>query len=187
MFLIVSAILCSCAIVPKPQIGLEEFVHNLSRDMDCLQYCAERAKGKQGTDFVLKNPLDITLNVTDEGKISAASNPTIFSMLGLEFAGSEKRAGSISLRLHIIEHCSTVVIFPKKDQMGKKVGKPLQFFNAAIFHDIINGTEYLYVRDNTKKNSILSDINLTRFDLNKINHIFCQRLYSICSPECKCP
>ena len=155
--------------------------------MDCLQYCAERAQGKQGTEFELKNPIDITLNVTDEGKISAASNPTIFSMLGLEFAGSEKRAGSISLKLHIIEHCSKVIVFPKKDQIAKKVGKPLQFFNAAIFYDIINGTEYLYVRDNTKKNSTLSDINLTRFDLKKIDHIFCQRLYSIYSPECKCP
>ena len=123
MFLIVSAILCSCAIVPKPQIGLEEFVHNPSRDMDCLQYCAERATGKQGTDFV------------------------------------------------------RIAIFRKDGSMDK----PFQFYNAVMFYDIINGTEYLYVQGNTENDttSLSSNTIFMRFDLNNVDQISCKKLYSV--------
>ncbi len=208
LFLSLAIILSSCAIIPERGVPLERFVHNLSQDMDCLVYCAQMAhekKREKAGGFFLKDPLEIELGVTREGRVSASASPSVFSLVGLSLEGNEGQVGKLSLKLLPLERCKRLEVDLLDDAQGQKNGckpndvypKKLFFKGAALFFEIINGKEYLYVQGQEidKKEDChchqegSHEVVTRRFELSRVSAIRCEqkRFAKGEMPWCKCP
>ncbi len=190
-----SAVLSSCAVIPQPKVGLKEFVHGLSSDIDCLRYCAIKADNETDTSFVLKYPLEVNVSVSNEGKINASPSPNLFSLVGLTLGANSQKAGTLSLRLHVLEHCEQAEISFKEspDRPGER--GVTRFRNASLYYDIVNGREYLYViNSQTKENNITRHSTVTdftrRFEFSHVDYVSCTNYkseFATPPPGCLCP
>ncbi len=190
--ILVSVALSSCAFIPQPELGLTQFVHGLSKDLDCLQYCASSRRGQLdshgtgGTSFALLYPLNATLSVTNEGKINATASPNLFSVIGLTLGARGTKAGTLNLQLHVIQDCKTVTVYFKKDPSSGKKPSLLMRQNAFLYHDIINGKEYLYVTNRINKSN--HQVSVTRrFNMNMVNRVICTTSFPKPPASCQCP
>jgi len=192
-------LLCSCALNPQPPVGLEKFVHNLSVEMDCLRYCAKTNKDYTKSAFFLKDPIHLTLSVTNQGKITASATPTdIFSITGLKANIAQTRAGTLDLTLSSLEYCENVTIdAPNRTET-------IVLKKAYYFLQTINNTEYIYIegepaeknkekpkkKNDGKPEEKNSRRRFYRLPMDKIKHIECvadTNATAIRPPGCNCP
>jgi len=175
-------LLCSCALNPQPPVGLEKFVHNLSVEMDCLRYCPKKDKDSTKSAFFLKDPIHLTLSVTNQGKITAsATPPDVFSITGLKANIAQTRAGNLDLTLSSLEYCDKLTVF-----LNTK--RSIYMDKAYYFLQTINNKEYIYIEGESKeKNSRRRFFRLPMDEIKLIECVADTNATVISPPHCNCP
>ena len=139
--------LSSCAFLPQREVGLKDFIQNISKDLECLTYCAQK---KKTPHFALKDPITIHLSVSTLGKIKGEVTPNLFTITGLGLEGKKGRAGELTMKLNVVDHCKEVEVVKKPQDAAEagplEGGEKICFSNGDVFLDTIDGVEYLYVQ-----------------------------------------
>jgi len=171
-FLVLTFLACilplvsACTLVPQPEVGLKEFIHNLSKEMDCLRYCVKKTKNKRKSVFFLKEPIHLTLSVTNRGNITASgAPPDVFSITGLKANIARTKAGTLDLTLSSPEYCDKLTI---KSLTGTK---SIFLKKAYYFLQTINNTEYVYIEGEPDEHN--PPRNLYRLSMDEIKRIEC--------------
>ena len=182
LFMMPVLLCASCGFLPGQKIQLEEFVHNLSQDLDCLAYCAQKSAREPASVFELREPLEITLSISQEGKITGQASPNLFSVVGLNAAGGAERAGTLHLKLTPMENCRKVQIVRK----GKR--EPLVFENAYLYFGVVEGREHLYLRGLSQAKERGAQCFM-RLPLSEVEQVSCTPYprTNRDMPWCKCP
>jgi len=165
---------------PQPNKPATNF--NLSVEMDCLRYCAKTNKDYTKSAFSLKDPIHLTLSVTNQVKITvSATPPDVLSITGLKANIALTRAGNLTMTLHSLEYCDKLTVF-----LNTK--RSISMEKAYYFLQTINNTEYIYIEGEPKEKN--SRRRFYRLPMDEIEHIECvldTNSPAMKPPGCNCP
>ncbi len=166
-------LLSSCAAMAPKSVGLEEFVHNLSAELDCLRYCARKEGRGKGTVFFIKDPFEVELSVTSEGKITAGASPNLFTVTGLTIGQEQERAGDLRLRLSVAEFCRSLQVTFRAGSGGNGHKAPLHLADAYYFLQSSGEKEYLYIQGRDTETPGRGEAVFSRMEMEDVERIVC--------------
>ncbi len=175
-------VLGGCALAPQQGVPLDTFIHNLSHDMDCLRFCAGHSP-RGSTSFAGKDALDITLSISNEGRITGHAAPNLLTFTGLGWEQQRGQAGKVTLRLYPTDHCRRLKLIIRDRK------EPVELGPSSAFFGILGNTEYLYIQGKTT-DPWLSDAQIfQRWPMEKIEEMRCLPVPAPqkAPPGCTCP